>query len=248
MKFSKLIVPLLAVAALASSCLDGSYYSTYIANCDFDWTDFAHQYPDSIYNTQAFVDGNSMVFNVKRDQDTKEFLGGFTISMLCDTIVEPGHVSRSQYCVADTTGAFLSTGFIVLTQNPDPEKMPEHDIIFVQTDAGRAAANMAFICNTNNVANLILYGNDEIPPFEMGDYLTVTFTTFLKGAKQKSKTADLARYSDKERKTVITWEKVDLNELGEFDCVDIDLASNRTDIPMMCCIDSFRATVTIGDK
>lgn len=248
MRFTKLILPFLAVAALVSSCLNGSYYSTYIANCDFDWTDFAQQYPDSIYHTQAFVSGSSIIFNVKCDEDTKEFLGGFTISMLCDTLVEPGHVSRSPYCVADTTGAFHSSGFTVFTQNPDPEKMPEHDIFFAQNDAGSAVANMVYICNTTDVANLVIYGNDEIPPFGMGDYLTVTFTSFLNGQKQNSKTADLARYSEKERKTVIVWDKVDLTGLGEFDVIDIDLNSNRTDIPMMCGIDSFKATVTIGDK
>lgn len=237
----------MAVLALLTSCLDGDYHTTYVADCDFEWSDFAEHNPDSIYNKSYVICGNSMVFNSKLD-DKEQFGGGFTVSMLCDIVIEPGHVTRSQYCVSDTTGAYYSEGFAVFTQNSDESMMPEHDIIFIQSDQGQAVANYVHVCNTNLLANLMLYGDDTFEPFTAGDYLTLTFTANKSGSSKASVSCDLARYDTKGSKVLINWEKVDLSSLGEFDSIDLTLTSSRPDLPMMCCIDSFRATVNISQS
>lgn len=246
MKLSNVLFSLGAAAALAS-CISSSRYSeNYVSNSNFDWYNFVSVNPDSIYNAGYLVDGQSMVFNVKLDGSGK-FGGGFTFSWLCDTVLEAGHVTRSEYCVSDTTGAEKTKGFAVFTQNANPELMPEHDIICTAYyNHGEANPVQVYVCNTNKVANLILYGNEEIKPFALGDYLTVTFNAYRDGLKTGSKSIDLARYDEKGSKVVYVWEKLDLSGLGSFEAIDLEFSTNRGDIPLMCCIDNFVANVSIS--
>lgn len=246
MKLSNVLFSLVTATVLASCVHDGYYSENYISNCNFDWYNFVSVNPDSIYNAGYLVEGQSMVFNVKLDE-SKKFAGGFTFSWLCDTVLEAGHVTRSEYCVSDTTGAEKTKGFAVFTQNSNPELMPEHDIIFTAYyNGGEAQPVQVYVCNTNKVANLILYGDENIEPFASGDYLTVTFNAYRDGQKTGSKSVDLARYDGKGSKVVYVWEKLDLSGLGAFEAIDLELSTNRSDIPLMCCIDNFTANVSIS--
>lgn len=239
--FNLAITAVLAMLML-NSCLDGGgIEQKYHPVETFDYVNFLTENPDSLYNGSLFYGSSSVhVFNVHNDED-KNFLGGFTISMKCDPVLKEGHQTRSPYCVADSTAAPDSPkGFAVFYQNPDPEVMKEHDIVFFAE--GQCTAMQAYICNTNLVANLVKYGNDEIPKFQEGDYLKVNFKSYLKDKEVGSKTFDLAKYEGS-LSVVTDWKCIDLSGLGIYSSIDITLSSNRTDIPLYFCLDELISMV-----
>lgn len=233
----KLLIALVGVA-LMTSCLKGSYKSDYTATCSFE---FSEAFSDSLYYKTYFSDGG-FVFNSFRN-NADEIPGGFMISMKCDPVYKAGHVSRSPYCVADTTA--LGKCFLVFRQLDD-KSMPEHDIIFISTEIGAALPKLCYINNTNEVANIAKFGKGEIPAFAEGDYLKMTISATLNNNVKDAKVeAYLAKYEGS-LKVITDWKLVDLNPLGDFDSLDIVLSSNRTDIPMNFCMDEFVARVSIA--
>ena len=231
----------LSLAATATSCIKGSYSENYTTVDDFDYTNFALDNPDSTYHAGYFYGtSGTNVFNIKADED-KKYVAGFTISMLCDSVVKPGHVTRSEYCVANKAGAEHSPkGFAVYYQHPDPEQNVVNDINFVKL--GLCTPKYVYVCNTNLVANLVKYGNDEIPPFVEGDYLDLTFKFYLDEQATTTQTVNLAKY-DGSLSLLTDWTKVEFKDTGAYGYVDLVLTSNRSDLPLSCCIDEYAVGV-----
>jgi len=233
----KLLVILIGAVCI-TSCLKGSYQSNYTAVCSFE---FNNIFKDSLYSKSYFAEGG-FVFNSFRNK-SEQFLGGFMISMKCDTIYKSGHISRSPYCVADTTA--IGKCFLVFKQS-EKETMPEHDIIFLSTEAGIAMPQNCYVNNTNDVANIVMFGRDAVPAFKEGDYLKLTITATLGGkVKDKKVEVNLAEYKGV-LKVLKDWKLVNLTSLGDFDFLDFELTSNRNDIPMLFCMDHFVAKVDIS--
>lgn len=236
----------IVVMFMANSCIDGSFDHTYYPVDDFDYPEFLKDNPDSIYNASyVYGTSNVVVYNIGSDEE-KKYTGGFTVSMKCDPKFGADHQTRSPYCVADTTGAKNSPkGFAVFYQNPDPAKMPQYDMFFV--GQGNCTAIETYICNSNLVANLIKYGNDEIEKFKEGDYLSVTFKTYVDDKQVGSKTIELAKYEGS-LSLITDWKLVDLKDAGQYDAIDIVVNSNRNDIPLYFCLDEFTSKVVYSSS
>ena len=223
-----------------TSCLKGSFESNYASLCSFE---FGREIQDSVYFAESFMDGGLVFANARNASG--ELIGGFALSKQCDKVYKPNHRSRSLFCVADTTA--LGQVFSVYIQNPD-KKTPEKDVVFASTQYGIIMPKVCFINNTNDTANIILYGRGEdVKPFAKGDYLKLIVTAFLDG-KEKTKKAEayLANYTDKGLMVLRDWTEFKLNELGDFDYLDFELESNRPDdLPMAFCMDNMISQISI---
>ena len=234
----KIYIVLLA-AVLATACLKGSYESNYNAVCNFEFVDI--QNIDSIYHKNSFGEGG-FIFCNKNDGTSEDIKGGFIFSMLCDTTYKAGHVSRSPFCVADTTA--IGKCFLVYWKQ-DEASMPEHDIVFASSQYGTATPKNCYINNTNEVANIAMFGKDGVPAFAEGDYLKLTVSATLNNVvKEKKAEIFLAKYEGT-LKVLTDWTKFDISGLGDFDYLDFNLSSNRSDLPMRCCMDLFVVQVAI---
>lgn len=236
----KNILLTLSGLALITGCLKGSFESNYSSICGFE---FGREMKDSVYFAESFMDGGLVFANARNASG--ELIGGFALSKKCDKIYKPDHRSRSLFCVADTTA--LGEVFSVYVQNPD-KKVPEKDIVFASTQYGIIVPKVCFINNTNDAANIILYGRgDDVLPFAEGNYLKLTVTAFLDGKeKEKKAEAYLANYTEKGLMVLRDWTEFKLNELGDFDYLDFQLESNReSDIPMSFCMDNMISQINI---
>lgn len=244
-----------------TGCLKGSYEMSDYIGSDLDALDRLYIIErDSVYNILPFVDRGYIGYNNRhRDYDAAvdgedasedirqygTFTGGFSISMKCDTIVKPGHVTRSPFCVADSTGNGRSEVFAVYYQNPDDSKNPEHDLVYLAGGIGSCTPAGCFVQNTNLVANIIVNGTEDIPPFAQGDYLKLTATAIVGDAVSGTAEIYLANYTEKGLSILDKWTEFPLTEIRDMDYLDFTLTSNRTDIPLWFCMDDFTAKIFI---
>jgi len=227
---------------LASSCLknqNSSYKNEYYAVCGFDYS--LDQYKDSVLNYfrsgYLFAEG-ALFFYDKGDED--ELAGGFGLSMKCDPVVKPGHKTRSVMAVCDTAAYRESTGFAVFRQS---SQMPDYGITFNYASEPDCYAQIRgmFVCNTNYMANIMAYGQDGIPAFREGDYLRLT----VNSDSGASSSIDLASFKDGKLTYIHDWTSWDVSKVGAFKALQFTLTSNRSDIPLYCCLDDVTAYVHV---
>ena len=246
----------------ATSCLKGSYEVTDYIISDFDALDRHYIVElDSVYNILPFIDRGYIGYNNRhRDYDPSTdpsdasvtvreygyFTGGFSLSMKCDSLVKEGHVTRSEYCVADSTGHRFSAVFAVYYQNPDPAQMPDHDIVFVSSVFGSCTPSVCFVQNTNATVNLVRYGDADIPPFAQGDYIKLQAVGILDGKTSAPAEMYLANYDGNGLSVVKKWTEFNLSPVGDFDYLDFTLSSNRTDIPLFFCLDDLNCRIQLS--
>lgn len=241
------VLSVMAVAILAVSCLEGGKYeSNYTSWCTLEFSDANSYGADSIYFESNINDGNAMTFLRKVD-GSDLFTGGFLLSIRKDTTYQANHF-KSKYSVADTTGARGTNGFAVFYQNRDKTQMPDHDAQFAYSTSGTITPVAVYVANTNYMVNLMKFGTVDCPAFQAGDYLSLKITAHSSTSDAgKSASIDLARYDATAGLTVKTdWALWDLTSLGAFTYLDFELVSNRTDIPLYCCVDEFVAKVALS--
>lgn len=232
----------LLAGVMASGCLgdDSSYKNEYYAVCGFDYA--LDQYDkDSVVNHFdngfIFVEGAFYFYNKGTEDDLQ---GGFGLSMKCDPVVEAGHVSRSLLAVCDTTGHSKSTGFAVFRQSSE---MPDYGITFNFSNESASYTQIKgmYVCNTNYLANVMVHGDGDIPAFQEGDYLRLTVTSD-KGA---TASIDLASFKDGKLSYIHDWTAWDVSKIGYFKSLQFSMSSNRSDIPLYCCLDDVTAFVHV---
>ncbi len=238
------------VAAVGGCFGSGSFNQTYTAECSFDYPASEYGKDSVFFSYDLGVQG--LLFMGKRDTDNVDdpsgFRGGFLLSMLTDTTYREGHF-RSLYSVADTTGAYKSTGFCVWCDKPSATEVPEQSICFIGTAYGTCYPASMMICNTNYTVNTVKFGTEACPAFSKGDWIKVTVTGVLDGVKSGEKAeAYLVNYTENGLSVLTDWKRMDLSKIGDIDYLTIEVSSNRPDAPAYCCIDSFVARISISDE
>lgn len=243
------IIAGLAIAASVSGCANGSYHSEYTAFCTFEYTDATLYGADSLYYEDNFSQAGTFAFLSKRSDDGSEFLGGFMLSLMKDTVYVKDHFTeRSRYCVAsDSTGAYNSTGFAIFYDSKN--SMPEHSVSFLYASSGGVCSlSRVMVANTNETVNTARFGHGEVPAFQQGDYLKINVTGFLNGEETASASYTLANYDGNGLNVATGWKQMDIGKIGQFDYLDFSLESNRTDLPLYCCVDEIAAKVSISSE
>jgi hypothetical protein len=244
MKKTRLFLSLLALAAVATSCLDDddSYKQNYTAYCNFEFTDLEYVLgEDSVYFDADYFMGDASLYFYTSHEGSDAFLGGFALSGKHDPVVASGHESSSVLAVCDTTGAANSTGFTVFYQSAS---MPDHDITFGYANRGECSAtlNGMYVCNTNYMANLIVYGTTSIPAFSEGDYLKLRVSSDT----GKSDTVTLAEWPAGGTLSYIhDWTAFVTSNVGTYSELNFEFVTNRTDLPLYCCIDGLTSYIQL---
>lgn len=247
MKFIK-IFGTLALAIAISSCMKGSYQSSYTAYCTFESADTTKEFVNGIFQNSDFWMGDGALrFCGKRNDDGGTFYGGMMAAIRKDFHYEEGYTPKSLYTVADSTGgAGKSVGFGIFFDNQDPSMMPEHEVVFTCSEMGTCTLTGLSVANTNYVANAVMFGHSGIAKFQQGDYFTFKVTAYLGGKEAGTASIDLARYDEKGLNVLTKWAAMDLSKISSFDALDFSFVTNRGDLPHYCCIDNLIASIVIG--
>ncbi len=243
MKFSRILLAI-SIAACISSCMKGGYETSFTGVGNFEYSDTSKYFVNGIYDKQDLIMASaSLSFNGKRNDDG-EFFGGVMAGIRRDSVYLEGYVPKSLYTVCDPYGgAGKSSGFGILFDSKGA--MPEHEVSFLYSNIGTCTLSALAVANTTYIVNTIMFGLNGIPAFESGDYLTLKVTAIRDGQKASSASIDLAKHNGKSLEIITKWTAMDVTAIGSFEYLDLDLESNRTDLPLYCCIDNLVANVTI---
>lgn len=247
----KKILLLLAVFAVAVSCLDSNYDSYYTANVTFDYTEdgFKAQSPkpDSLLYDIIYKIGFSwddLGFYHKIDESTAEFKGGFLASELAvpQAGAETSGLIFNQYR-ANAKNPYISINkYGVFVQTSE---MPEHHMTFLVESSAETAATceMQYMLVTNSVS----VEESVRSTFADGDVLLLRATGYLDEQKTGTAEIKLAEYTEAKDSVITEWTKFDLTPLGTVDEVkfDIEVPSSRYFPATTVCMDNIVATIEI---
>ncbi len=239
MRFFKKLIFISAVAIGAVSCLgDGpSVSSSYQLEATFE-------YGSSIFGSDSLhfesqgglgLGWNDMGFHHKLNEKKTDFQGGFILSRLKGS----GQSDRDMFRVNSGTGSSNTPSYMVYYVNPDPAKMPEKDIEFLAAKYG--TCNMIG-CYVNNTKEVLKAVNEK---FVEGDRLAIKMTGYLDGKVTASREFVLAEYTAQKDSVVTKWSPFSLDKLGNVDLIDIEVVTNRTDIPKAFCMDDMYAKIAV---
>lgn len=265
----------LAALFAVSCLNGGSFSQTYdlISGFEYNNIDFEEMFDSDkkYYEYKGIFTSGDFAFSSKidtLDKDSKvyEFQGGFYLSYAADSLfypvkdtvwVEAGTPLLDEnnqvvmedhkinpYSVCDWAGAFKSKTFTIFDYT---ENMPSMDMFFVYFNLAGATCTMkeCYVCNTTEVAHIIAYGTETQPAFQSGDYLRIIATAFVDGKESTKASFYLADFRDGKKDFVKGWTKWEFDSIGVMDYLDFKIESSRTDIPLRCCFDSIRASVSI---
>ncbi len=234
--FRKLILTA-AVAVCTVSCLkDDEANNSYSYTSRISFDNAGAIMSDSLYFDRQIglgIGWDDMAFYHKLNEEKSEFLGGFIMSNL----KSGGRSENDRFRVNSGTSNTYSVYYV----NPDPEKMPERDIEFIMSKYGTCNPRYCLVNNTKEVAEAVKSS------FKDGDRLAIKMTGYLAGEKTGEADFLLAEYyHDKKDTVVTTWTYMGLDKLGAIDVIDIEIVSNRNDIPKAFCMDDMAASVRIS--
>ncbi len=241
-----LILPLLAVAVMMASCSEnkGNTYTT-DSICTFDYSDADEiAGDDKVYFGGTFIGGGLVGFLNTSGDDGKVFIGGCALVGLADKTLEEGHIAKD-LCVYGK--GYDNTPYYV-TVKYNPGKMPEHLLVFTQKGYGTLNFKKVYVNNTNKMVTIAHYGlpktedTEAIPAFQDGDYVRVKFTS--NSAAEVEFT--LAERNNGTLTLIDDWKEIDLSKLGTINYVDVEITSNRTDLPLEFCLDNLYLSATIN--
>ncbi len=243
MKFSRILLAF-AIAACISSCMKGGYETSFTGFCNFEYSDTSKYFVNGIYDKQDLVMASSSLAFCGKRNDDGEFFGGIMAGIRRDSVYMEGYVPKSMYTVADPYGgANKSTGFGILYDSVGA--MPDHEVSFLYSNIGTCSLSALAVANTTFNVNAIMFGLNGIPPFESGDYLTLKVTAIVGGQQTASASIDLARHNGKSLEVITKWTAMDVSKIGNFEYLDLNLETNRYDLPLYCCIDNLVASIVI---
>lgn len=232
-----------AMLLLAVSCLDkgGSTYENYPMISDFEYnTTTQALFADSLamYKT-PFSSGAIDSYNTVSGHD---FTGGLALAYKNDTTLyvprtEPisPYTSYNKESTCNPKAA-PGTNYVIFYQNPDESKMPEHDMIFNLSKNGTAEMKACCVCNTTQVVSFIK-GLENAPAFADGDYFKLKLTGRKGDSITGEETITMAEKTASKDSLIMGWTAVDLSKVGEFEKIDLEILTNRKDIPPYVCLD-----------
>ncbi len=235
----KKIFFIFAVAVLAASCMDKgtSYSASYALDASFEYGNIFKS--DSLFFDKQYgygVSWQDLSFYHKLNDEKTEFRGGFILSRLKGS----GESEQDRYRVNSGVGYFGSSCYMVYYASPSESDMPSHDIMFTTKQYGICSMVGCFVNNTKEFVNVF---NES---FAVGDSLAVKMTGYLGGEKTGESKFLLAKKSATKDSLVTGWKAFRLDKLAEVDAIEIEMLSNRNDIPKAFCLDDMVANISIS--
>ncbi len=248
----KKVFVILSFAFVLCSCVDQGYSTinmTSVSDFEYDLeltTDvYGNQaFVDSLYLTNYFAGGSSsygnLVFNSYRLATYSQMTGGFGITAKRDSsLVIKEDNSYPQYTMFATSAANNSNMSAVFYQNPASSLMPQHHILFLDSQYGTCAPAYFLINNTQKTVC------DVLEEFEDGDWLKLTITGYNGTNETGTIEYYLVDFSEGNSTIVTNWETVNLASLGSIEYIDFELSSNRESFPNTFCIDNLVASIEV---
>ena len=160
-----------------------------------------------------------------------KFEGGLLLSCQEGTIYDPADnialeksendvYEHDRYRVNAVKDSLVDNSYLVFYRNPESNKMPEHDVVFLLDENGTCQAQRCYVNNTSYVAYKVAQ------TFEPGDRLTLNATGYYKGEKTGEASVILADYSAQKDSIVSTWTLFDLTKLRMVDAIDFEVYAN----------------------
>lgn len=251
----KYLILFAGILALSSCMKDKGNSLNYNlqATFDYDLSTIADYFKDSLYIVKDYQEGmipalgwQDLAFFYKIDAVSKEIVGGSRISYARDSIafkdITPETVFPKYWSVYAKKGVYsvADNGFMLYYANPSEDNMPEHDIVFMNSNLGTCTPYGCLVNNTSQVVKAVK------EHFTKGDYLKLTATGYLN--KEKTGTAELflANYTEAKDSVVTNWTKLDFSKLGsDIDYIDFNLESTKTEIPPYFCYDLLTASIAL---
>lgn len=253
--FYRLSVVFFAAGFLVSCLPEAEFSNTVTVNANFEYGQVNFEADSLFYKSEmgAGIGWGALGFLHKIDTVNWTFEGGALLSYKKGCLYDPSDTAalaksdslvfaQDLYRVNSVKDTVNNNSYLVYYQNPDPAKMPKHDVVFLVENNGVCLAQQCFVNNTSYVAYKVAKS------FEPGDRLTLTATGYLKGAKTGEASIHLADFSAQKDSIVCTWTAFDLTKLGSFDAIDFDLISTKEEVPAYFCMDYFIASVTVGNS
>lgn len=245
----------IAVAAVASSCLNGSYSTEYTALCNFEYSEVETVYgKDSVFFEGDFYQSSTLGFYGKRSEDKETFKGGFMLTLLKDKTFAEGHVNFSEsmkpvYSAAADSAGHQSNGCAIFYDSKT--SMPEKDVQFLMPSSGTCSLTALWVTNTNYVVNAAKFGDtaNGVRAFNSADdKLVLTVTAYRNGVKNGTATFTLLSYDERDGvKATVGWQSVDTKNITYFDELDFSLDCNVEGFPLYCCVDDLTVNVSISE-
>lgn len=251
--FNYLLIAFLATISFVSCFPETDYTHSAVVTANFEYTDVKFD-SDSIFFKSVFGDGigwGTLGFFHKIDTVNWIFEGGALLSCQEGTLYDPADMNalskndslvfaQDRYRVNSVKDTVNNNAYLVYYMNPDPDKMPKHDVEFLVESNGVCLAQQCYVNNTAYVAYKVAQ------TFQPGDRLTLKATGYLKGTKTGEASMHLADFSAQKDSIVSTWTAFDLTKLGSFDVIDFEVLSTKEEVPAYFCMDHFTASVTIS--
>lgn len=224
---------------LVSSCLDdGSGAGQSItATATFSYPTITFRADSTFFNDSQTPQGfgyDVLNFYHQLDADKKTVLGGFRLS--CLQMPLSGNTADLQNntfrCYLKNLKTQFDNTYSVYYQSPEISHMPTHAIEFPYTKNGSCRLLGMFVTNTVEVADSIK------AHFKVGDRLTLKAKAYLAGSKTGEVEFALADYSAAKDSIVSTWTLLNLEKLGAFDFIDLEVVSTNPSVPAYFCMDN----------
>ena len=235
----KIFVLMAAAALLFTSCSKNpspSYYTSQ-ALFGFEFTD-ADDLTEGkgYYFDTYFVCANVFALDNKHSDDN--LLGGAALVGLSDDVLEEGHENDNPLCVFGAGGHKDSKYYATIKYTTLEDHMPTHLGVFMAQE-GELLLNSVYVNNTNALVNIAYYGkpSEGIPAFKEGDYLKLRIKAYSDLSVESYVDVTLAEYTGGSLEIIKEWKEVSLKELGYVRYLDVEMTSNRTDLPLYFCID-----------
>ncbi len=230
-----------AVAVCTVSCLGGgdkTYTNTYTLGGSFEYGTGVFSSDSLAFENQNGVGlaWQDLGFYHKLNEGKSEFLGGFVLSCLKGK----GDDGTNRFRVNSGSGMKDSFSYLVYYVNPDASLMPERDIEFMASEYGTCSMIGCYVNNTKEVVNAVKEN------FVDGDRLSIKMTGYNGEKVTGTSEFVLAEYTEQKDSVVTTWSPFQLEKLGAVEYINIEIVTNRTDIPKAFCMDDIYANVSVA--
>ena len=246
MKRKMIRCALLGVAALlAAACFQkGDYKSEYNAHLnvafepefDYEWDEFVKMFFNEGKDTIASSPSISVgpVYHFGKMDAADDFVGGICLARGKDADASADR-KPSRFAVFDAKGGNQGSRVYAIYHDTTAALMPEHTIqILIPNEASSCSTEFMYVHNVQAAVQAAVHGVGLAEgPFQANDYLKLTVTAML--AKKVVGTKEVTLIDG--TSYLKEWTKVDLDELGKIDGLDLHLTSSRSDFPLYCCLD-----------
>ncbi len=251
----------IVLAIMVLSCMKpGKFEQSRTIQATFEYYDLNYEEAfgaDSLYFENGYLPWMDLVFHTSMTEaEPRVFLGGHALSMAHDSTItdDPTKVFKFNSAFKPPLAnkeVGINRTFVVYYDNPNQEQMPKYDITFENWKYGTCNVRGCFVMNTTQVVNYVVNNfvdDDYIKLTAIG--LTSQDSDELGNLKETGRAEIfLAKYSSSEevRDSVLTnWTVFDLSDLGDVDCVNFELESNRQEVPPYFCYDLFTANIFLS--